>query len=133
MVRGSGRRHPEVVTSTLVFDGDCGFCTSSARWLDRRLPDDVVVVPWQRADLGALGVSTAAAQASVQWVGPAGRAQGARAVGRALQAVGGAWRPMGWLCRTPPTSWAAQAVYSVVARNRHRMPGGTPACQIDPR
>ena len=31
----------------LVFDGDCGFCTSSARWIEARLPDDVAVVAWQ--------------------------------------------------------------------------------------
>jgi predicted DCC family thiol-disulfide oxidoreductase YuxK len=119
------------VAPTLVFDGDCRFCTSSARWLQRRLPDEVSVVPWQRADLEALGVTADEARAAVQWVGPAGRASGAAAVGRALEAAGGVWRPFGRLCRTPPTAWVAEVVYRVVARNRHRLPGGTPACRLD--
>ena len=28
----------------------------------------------------------------------------------------------------PPTSWVAEGVYRVVAANRMRLPGGTPAC-----
>lgn len=119
------------MAATLVFDGDCAFCTSSAGWLGRRLPDDVVIVPWQRADLAALGVTEDEARLAVQWVVPGRRAAGAAAVGQALQAAGGAWRPLGWLCRTPPTGWVASAVYRLVSRHRHRMPGGTPACRLD--
>ncbi|MGH9170291.1 MAG: hypothetical protein ACRD0Z_05400, partial [Acidimicrobiales bacterium] len=30
----------------------------------------------------------------------------------------------------PPLRWLAAAVYPVVARVRHRLPGGTPACRV---
>ena len=44
----------------LVFDGDCGMCSSTARLVERRLrrsPGDFDVSPSQRLDLGALGLS----------------------------------------------------------------------------
>ena len=123
--------HTGGVRPTLAFDGDCGFCTSSARWLARRLPDDVDVVPWQRADLPALGITEAQAAAAVQWVDGDGRVGGAAAIGRALHAAGGPWRPLGWLAQVPPTGWVAEGLYRLVSRNRHRLPGGTPACRLD--
>jgi hypothetical protein len=30
----------------------------------------------------------------------------------------------------PPVSWLAAGVYSLVAANRMRLPGGTPACAV---
>jgi predicted DCC family thiol-disulfide oxidoreductase YuxK len=30
----------------------------------------------------------------------------------------------------PPFSWLAEGVYRVVAANRQRLPGGTPACRL---
>ncbi|NDH76279.1 MAG: DUF393 domain-containing protein, partial [Actinobacteria bacterium] len=41
----------------LIFDGDCGFCTTSAGWIERRLPDDVRVAPWQILDLEQYGLT----------------------------------------------------------------------------
>lgn len=117
----------------LLFDGDCSFCTSTAGWGARRWPDAADVQPWQRADLEALGLTPEACGRELQWVGADGtHAGGAGAVGRWLQAAGGAWRPLGWLARTPPTGWLAAVVYRLVAANRSRLPGGTPACRLDP-
>ena len=42
-------------TSTFVYDGDCAFCTSCAQFIERRIPTGARVVPWQFADLAALG------------------------------------------------------------------------------
>ena len=39
-------------------------------------------------------------------------------------------RLLGWLIATPPWSWLAAAGYDFVARFRHRLPGGTPACEM---
>ena len=33
--------------AVLVFDGDCGFCTQAARWLEGRLTTPIAVVPWR--------------------------------------------------------------------------------------
>jgi len=118
-------------TSTLVFDGDCGFCTTSAHWLERHLPRPPSVVAWQLVDLNGLGLQAEECSQAVQWVGADGvRASGARAIGQLLIAQGPPWAWAGVLTQIPPTSWVATGVYSLIARNRYRLPGGTPACRL---
>ncbi|QGV82013.1 thiol-disulfide oxidoreductase DCC family protein [Streptomyces ficellus] len=118
----------------LVFDGDCGFCTTSARFAERRLRPDCDLVPWQFADLDALGVTPERAGHEVLWVTPPGRVYGgAEAVAKLLLDAGGGWAPLGALLLLPPIRWAAHAVYRLIADNRHRMPGGTAACAVPPR
>ncbi|WP_067468751.1 thiol-disulfide oxidoreductase DCC family protein [Actinomadura macra] len=115
----------------LVYDGDCGFCTSSVRFLERRVPVDATVVAFQFADLGALGTTAGRAEHEVLWIDRLGRVSGgAEAIGRLLTAAGGPWRALGVVMRVPPVSWAAHVVYRLVANNRHRMPGGTAACML---
>jgi predicted DCC family thiol-disulfide oxidoreductase YuxK len=117
---------------TLVYDGDCGFCTTCVAFIHRRLPTDAHVVAWQHADLDALGVSRQQAQRKVQWVDGGAVCGGHQAVGRLLLDAGGWWAIPGRLALTPPFSWVAALLYKVVADNRHRLPGGTPACALPP-
>ena len=71
------------VTERLVFDGDCGFCTTSARWLSRG--GRVETVPWQFLDLDAVGLSTEQVSTSVWWlVDDRPVEHSSRAIGRAL-------------------------------------------------
>ncbi|MBW8486515.1 thiol-disulfide oxidoreductase DCC family protein [Actinomadura parmotrematis] len=115
----------------LVYDGDCGFCTSSVRFLETRIGTRAEVVAFQFADLASLGVTAERAEHEVLWVTPDGRvAGGAEAVGRLLTDAGGVWRVPGVAMRIPPVSWLAHAVYRLVANNRQRMPGGTAACAL---
>lgn len=115
----------------LVYDGDCGFCTSSVRFLERYVPHRADLAAFQFADLDALGTTSARAEREVLWVDRTGRVSGgAEAVGRLLTDAGGAWRVLGVVLRTVPLSWAAEAVYRAVAMNRHRLPGGTAACEL---
>ena len=117
----------------LVFDGDCGFCTTSVNFAERRIRPDCTVVAWQFADLPALGVTEERARHEVLWVTPNGRVYGgAAAVARLLLRAGGGWAPLGALLTLPPVSWLAGVGYRLIARNRHRMPGGTPACALPP-
>jgi predicted DCC family thiol-disulfide oxidoreductase YuxK len=114
-----------------LFDGDCAFCTTCAQFVERRIPSDADVTPWQFADLDALGVRQADAEEAVIWVAPDGStAAGPDAIARLLVAAGSFWRPLGWVLGVAPVRWLAWPVYRWVARNRHRMPGGTPACSL---
>lgn len=118
---------------TLVYDGDCGFCTTCVRFVERRLPTGARLVAWQHADLAALGVTREAAGRAVQWIAPDGRVSaGSDAVARLLVDSGWPWRALGHLALTPPLSWLARVIYRLVADNRHRMPGGTAACALPP-
>ncbi|WP_216870854.1 thiol-disulfide oxidoreductase DCC family protein [Modestobacter excelsi] len=122
---------------TLVFDGDCAFCTRSAEVARRLLPADVRVEPWQFLDLAALGTTAARARHEVLWIGrdggvDGGVAGGAPAVALALRAAGLPWSPIGVLLSLPPLRWAAPVLYRLIADNRYRLPGGTAACRVPP-
>ena len=60
------------VTNTLVFDGDCGFCTATVNLAKRWLRPRAVIVAYQFADLADLGLSTQECVEAVQWVGADG-------------------------------------------------------------
>lgn len=115
--------------TTLVFDGDCAFCTKSVSFVPRlRLRVDEVV-PYQLTDISRLGLTPQACADALQWVGDDGRtAAGHRAVARLLLNSGPLWRFLGAALLVPPLSWLASGVYRLVAANRMRLPGGTPAC-----
>jgi predicted DCC family thiol-disulfide oxidoreductase YuxK len=116
----------------LLYDGDCGFCTASVRFVERHIPTTAELVAYQFADLDTLGTTAERAGAEVLWVAGERIAGGAQAVARLLVDAGGAWRPLGLLLRLPPIRWLAAGVYHLVTVNRHRLPGGTPACALPP-
>lgn len=123
-----------MATPVLLFDGDCGICTSSSRFvtdLVRARPDDFDVMAWQDADLAALGLTPQQCDEALQWVSGNGRISSAQdAVARVL--LQGRWpfRPLGALIALPGMNALAGVVYRWVAANRHRLPGGTPACSL---
>jgi predicted DCC family thiol-disulfide oxidoreductase YuxK len=118
------------VTATLVYDGDCAFCTSSVRWVGRLHLGADVVVAWQHADLDALGLTQEQCEEAVQLVADGRTSSGHEAFARLLLRSRWYWKPLGLLLITPPVSWLARAVYTWIANNRDRMPGGTPACAL---
>jgi predicted DCC family thiol-disulfide oxidoreductase YuxK len=116
----------------LLYDGDCGFCTSSARLIERHIPTTARLSPYQTADLDALGITPERASGEVTWADEHGVRGGAQAIASLLVDAGGLWRPLGLLLRVPPIHWIAAGVYHVVTVNRFRLPGGTPACRLPP-
>ena len=122
------------MTPVLVYDGDCAFCSTSARFVSERLrrsPTDYRVEPWQRLDLEALRLTPAECDAAVRWVSADGIPDaGHVAIARALRASRWWARPAGVVLLAPGVSWVAARVYTWVSANRHRLPGGTPACSL---
>lgn len=115
----------------LVFDGDCAFCTSCARLLERTGPE-AKIVAWQLADLDELGITAAQAAEAVRWIEVDGAIRtGHEAIAAALGVAGQPWRAIGRAITLPVISPLAAATYRLVARNRHRLPGGTPACAVE--
>ncbi|MFI7382902.1 thiol-disulfide oxidoreductase DCC family protein [Streptomyces sp. NPDC049813] len=123
-----------VTRPLLVFDGDCGFCTTSVRFAERYVRPRCAIVPWQFTDLEPLGVTQERAEYEVLWVTPAGTVYGgAQAVAKALLSARGAWPVLGAVLTLPPVRWVAHGVYRLIADNRHRLPGGTAACAVPGR
>lgn len=121
----------------LIYDGDCGFCTTAVRFGLRRVRPRCTAVPWQSlgaAELAALGVTRERAEHEALWVTPSGAVHGGvQAVAKALlSAPGGGWPVAGALLTLPPQRWLGAAAYRLVAANRHRLPGGAAACAVPP-
>ncbi|MGR8008674.1 thiol-disulfide oxidoreductase DCC family protein [Streptomyces hypolithicus] len=55
---------------------------------------------------------------------------GPRALAALLKSGRRRWKWLGTALTIPPVSWAARGVYRTIARNRHRLPGGTTACSL---
>lgn len=117
------------MTTTLVYDGDCGICTTSARLVTRLGLRADVVVPWQRADLATLDLTAAQCQEAVQFVEDGRVTSGHEAIARLLLRSAWWWRPIALPLLVPPMSWLAARVYRWVADNRYRLPG-TAACAM---
>lgn len=118
----------------LLFDGDCGFCSRTIELARRIIQPRVQFVPWQYADLAALGVTEDRADREVVWISPAGGKVygGPRALSAVLMCGRRRWWWLGLALRLPPVNWMARGIYQVVAKNRHRLPGGTATCSLLP-
>lgn len=115
----------------LIYDGDCAFCTTWIQRLERSLPAFPTAVPSQWSDLDALGLSADDVRDYAWYLTPERSYRGHLAFSALLRAQPKAGlRFGGWLLATPPFSWLAAVGYSFVSRFRHRLPGGTPACQV---
>jgi predicted DCC family thiol-disulfide oxidoreductase YuxK len=118
----------------LIFDGDCGFCTTTARWVERHWTVPAEAVAWQSLGengLASLGLTERDVRTAAYWVDRNRRtSRGHAAVAKALLA-GDAWmRLVGALLLVPPISWLARPGYWLVAKFRHRLPGATEACRL---
>lgn len=116
---------------TVLYDADCGFCTTCARWLERH--GTCMVTPWQQADLDSLHLTEHDVTTAAWWLDDAGRAtaSGAQAIAAALRSCAAPYRLLGWLLTLPLLRQVAALGYRVVAANRYRLPGATDACRID--
>src|SRR6185436_4256689 len=116
-----------------IYDGDCAFCARSVAWTYARAHPTAPARAYQFIDLAGYGLTAERADRESLWVSPDGRvAGGARAFAALLRTGPGRWRLAALALDLPPVRPVAAAVYRLVARNRHRLPGGTAACQLPP-
>ncbi len=116
----------------LLYDGDCAFCTTCARVLEGIGPD-AEILAWQLTDLAELGITEEQATAAVQWLGIDGTVRsGHEAIAATLNTAGRIWKIIGRMLLLPGISPIAAKAYQLVARNRYRLPGSTPACARSP-
>jgi predicted DCC family thiol-disulfide oxidoreductase YuxK len=112
----------------LLYDGDCAFCTRCAHVV-KRIGPDAEIVAFQLTNLGELEMTKEQAAAALQWVEVDGTVRsGHEAIASMLSSAGRIWKIVGRAVLLPGISWMAAEVYRLVAKNRHRLPGSTPAC-----
>jgi predicted DCC family thiol-disulfide oxidoreductase YuxK len=119
-------------TPTLIFDGDCGFCTSTANLIVKRSKVEIAAHPWQLIDTTEYGVLQPQAQDRVYMVVD-GQAFGGHEAFAAILRLQNNWllSTIAFVIVVPPICWLARIGYGLVARYRHKLPGGTPACKLE--
>jgi hypothetical protein len=93
----------------------------------------IATIPYQRAKLDELGLSLGECESAVQYVNKSRKFAGHKAIAQGLIDSRTIWSPLGRILLWPVISGIAFVVYGLVAKNRHRLPGGTPACSLDGR
>jgi predicted DCC family thiol-disulfide oxidoreductase YuxK len=121
--------------SVLIYDGDCKFCQLSLEFGIRHMKKFPSYVAFQKIDPAAFGLTEAQVRSEIWLVesstGWTERLGGHLAASRILAMQTNLfYRLAGFLMRKWPTSWIAKQVYRWVAQNRHRLPGGSKACNI---
>lgn len=109
---------------TLVYDGECAFCLRCVallrRW-DRRGRLAFLPLQDERAHALLPALPRSALEAAMHLVAPdGGTSAGGAALPRILRLVPGG-RPLAAIFSLPGARWAADRLYRLVARNRHRL------------
>ena len=114
----------------LIYDGDCAFCTLWVNRLRDWLPVFPTAVTSQSINRDEYGFSEDDLARFAWYVTPARHYGGHLATSALLRIQPKLWlRIIGALLATPPISWLAAGVYYLIARYRHKLPGGTAACE----
>jgi predicted DCC family thiol-disulfide oxidoreductase YuxK len=106
---------------TLVYDGECEFCTRLARWVQQRdRRGRISVRPNQEEGLiEGLGLSREEVDRAAWAVESGGRKfEGAAAINRVLSELGGGWAVVSRLYRVSLIGWVEDRYYARVARRR---------------
>ena len=121
-------------TAVLIFDGDCGFCTTTANYIKANSSVELEIQPWQWVELSDYGLTNEQASSKVQMVVNAKTFGGHKAFAKLLRIQKQWWfKILGVLLVTPPFSWGGRLGYYYIAKYRHKLPGGTPACALRPK
>ena len=126
-------------SALLLYDGTCGFCAESVQFVLRHDRRRRTLRFSSLQGPTALEIRTRHPELdvvdSVIWFEPADSAHPEQvltkssAVLRVLRYLGGVWRPLGLLAAVVPRV-VRDAVYDLIARHRHRLIRGAPACVI---
>ena len=125
--QGVPPEHRDETRSVVVYDGDCGICEASARWVMSHVASVDVVSHHQ---YGLTNID------SVWFVTPNGRLEGAAAVSSILKSADSQlYRVIGTAVGMPVILSAAGLIYKMVAQNRRHISRilGMNACGLPPR
>lgn len=116
---------------TLIYDGDCGFCTTSALWIKSH-GGSFLISPWQAIpDLQHYGLDEAdVGKAAYLVTSDQVVAKGSDAISTCLKISNFPLNLLGYFLLLPGVRQLARPIYRVIARNRHVMPGATNTCKL---
>jgi len=107
---------------TLIYDGDCQFCTAVQRLVRRwDRTGHIELIPSQDSTIPSRfpALSFAGCTEAMHLIDAQGRDwQGAEAVRELLNVLPGG-RGIGWIFRIPGVPWIAARAYRIIARHRY--------------
>jgi len=120
----------------LIYDGDCKFCQLSLEFGIRHMKVFPSYVAFQKIEPSSFGLTEKQVRSEIWLVDKRPnknlRLGGHLAAAAILEMQTNLfYRVAGFLMKTPPTSWLAKVGYRWIARNRHRLPGGSKVCRIE--
>lgn len=119
-------------TELLIFDSDCAFCTRCVEWGKAKLRNFPEAQGFQSLDLQNYQLTLDQAQSSIWLIRPNQKPLPANeAVAAILRGQPQYfWRLLGNLAEAYWVKPFAKALYYSIAKNRHRLPGSTPDCEL---
>ncbi|MEU1303869.1 thiol-disulfide oxidoreductase DCC family protein [Streptomyces shenzhenensis] len=119
----------------LAYDGDCGFCQTSIDRIRDLAAPTLKAMPWQFLPTESTSPHRRRLDREVLLLdGDSVLAGGADALARYVgTSPSRAYRALAVMVRLPGIRACARVIYRWVSSNRHRLPGGTPACAVPPR
>lgn len=119
------------MSNTLIFDGDCGFCTSTANWITKNSLVQIEAQPYQWAKLADFGLTEKEASSKVQLISGGKIYAGHHCMAKLLLLQPNRFlKFIGAVMVMPSIDPISAKVYDWVAANRQNLPGGTPACKM---
>lgn len=89
------------------------------------------ITPYQKLDLNALGLTTELTSKAVYYVRDGKYLVAADAIAQLLIDSKRVWAILGFSLKFPLIRPLARTVYYWIAKNRYRLPGGTPECGLN--
>jgi len=121
----------EVVQPILIYDGDCAFCSSSVRAMQKLLKKRPPMEPYQFLDLTKYSLTPELCLEEAKFITADGAIKGGHlAFVETFKLAGGLWKVLASIVGLPVLRSIAGVVYRWVAKNRYRLPGGTPTCAL---
>jgi predicted DCC family thiol-disulfide oxidoreductase YuxK len=125
-------------TQVLIYDGDCAFCKLSLDFGIRHLDWFPSYVAFQKIDPAKFGLLESQVRTSIWLIPDAVNPESSKSLSGHLAAAeilvqqkNLFWKLLGRSIKSRLLSPIAAWVYAFVAKNRHRMPGGTKQCKIE--
>jgi len=119
------------VKPLLIFDGDCGFCTTTANYIAKRSNNSIEIKPWQYVDFTNLPVTSAQCADQVYFLIDGVPYGGHEAFAMILKSQSNELlKAFGSILMLKALRFITKPAYRLTAKYRHKLPGGTPACKL---
>ena len=116
-----------------LFDADCGVCQNGTDSIRARIDPPVDIRPFQGVAFDQWGVTPAELAEGPVFVDPQGwHVVGPPAMAHLLRRSRRPYRGLGSVMLLPGVRHLLALAGPVMYRNRHRLPGATPACAVSP-